>query len=439
MIVPRNRLLIAVSGLLPLLVIPTFVPDVKVALVLLLIVFAAIAILDSLLAPARLRGISLHLPEIVRLSKDRPGEILIQIGNASQRITRLRIGLPFPPEIIPAAETIETVLLSESVGVMVSWSCKPVKRGKYVLSNYYIETVSPLGLWSVRSSSTCYSELRVYPNLLEERKKLAAIFLNRGVFGIHAQRLIGQGREFEKLREYVSGDSYDQIHWKATARRGRPVTKVFQVERTQEVYVVIDSSRLTAREVNEETVLEQFVKSALILGLVAQQQGDLFGVLTFSDRIQDFVRAGNGKAHYSTCRDALYTLQPHVVTPDYDEVCSFLRLRLRRRALLVILTDLNDPILSESFVHSSRLLAQQHLVLVNIIRPALARQLFSEPAAQSVDSLYQKLGGHLLWQNLRELENILHRQGIRLTQMEQPKMSAELISQYLSIKQRQIL
>ena len=88
------------------------------------------------------------------------------------------------------------------------------------------------------------AEIRVYPNLVTERKNLAALFLNRGSFGLHAQRQLGKGREFEKLREYVPGDGYDELHWKATARRGRPITKVYQIERTQEVYVVIDASRL---------------------------------------------------------------------------------------------------------------------------------------------------------------------------------------------------
>lgn len=439
MIVPRSRLLIAVALVLPLLLAVAFLPQARLPLVASLAALVTAVTLDALLSPRAMKGISVRLPEVVRLSKDREGEILIQFGNASNRPREIQLGLPFPREIMPVKETLFTWLPEGSPGAMVRWPCMPTKRGKYVLNRYYLETASFLGFWNARSDSPCELEIRVYPNLAEERKKLAAIFLNRGAFGVHAQRLIGQGREFEKLREYVSGDSYDQIHWKATAKRGRPVTKIFQIERTQEVYVIIDSSRLSAKEANLETILEQFVKSALILGQVAQQQGDLFGVLAFSDKVSDFIRAGNGKAHYNACQDALYTLQPRVVTPDYEELCSFLRLRLRRRALLVFLTDLNDPILAESFVRSSQLLARQHLVLVNMMRPSQARPLFSEPDAQSVDVLYQKLSGQMLWQNLRELENILHRQGIRLTQMDQPKMSAELVSQYLSVKQRQLL
>ena len=439
MIVPRTRLLICLAAALPFLAAVPIFPGLTIVFVGFLALLLIVAILDALFSFRGLNGISVRLPDIVRLSKDREGEILLQVGNPSEKLREIRIGLPFPPEIIPENESLPAILPADSPGALLRWLCTPLKRGKYIFDKCYLETPSPVGLWSYRKSFPCESELRVYPNLSEERKKLAAIFLNRGGTGIHTQRLVGQGREFEKLREYVPSDSYDQIHWKATAKRGHPITKVFQVERTQEVYVIIDSSRLMAKESDSETILEQYVKSALILGLVAQQQGDLFGLLTFNDRVNDFIRAGNGKAHYNACRDALYTLQPQVVTPDYEEVCSFLRIRLRRRALLVFLTDLNDPILAESFVRSSQLIARQHLVLVNMIKPATAKRLFSDANAASIDSLYQKLGGHMLWQNLREIENVLHRQGIRMTQLDQPKLSAELVTQYLAVKQRQIL
>ena len=237
----------------------------------------------------------------------------------------------------------------------------------------------------------------------------------------------------------MPGDSYDEIHWKATAKRGRPITKVFQIERTQEVYVVIDASRLSAREVEgrrsgvegrgqpdsfqpptldtgpSTPALERFVTAALVLGLAAEQQGDLFGVLTFTDKVQTFVRAKNGSAHYSACRDALYTLQPQIVTPDYDEVCAFIRLHLRRRALLVFLTSLDDPALAESFVRNMDLIRRQHLVLVNMLPPPGVAPLFTNPDLAAADELYQHLGGHLLWHNLRELEKVLHRRGVHFS------------------------
>ena len=99
----------------------------------------------------------------------------------------------------------------------------------------------------MRRSQAAGCELRVYPDLRAERRQAAAVFLTRNGLGSHAQRQVGRGRDFEKLRDYVAGDSIEDISWKATARRQKPVSKVFQVERTQEVYVVIDASRLSGR------------------------------------------------------------------------------------------------------------------------------------------------------------------------------------------------
>ena len=419
--------------------------------------------MDAIRARTVLAGIGIALPEVARMSKDREAKLEVRIRNERQKPRTLRLALALPREIQSPQEEAFVALPGESEWSRLTWSCLPIKRGNYRLEEAYLEANSPLGFWAVRKKAAVHSEIRVYPNLFNERRSLAALFLHRGSFGLHAQRQVGQGRDFEKLREYIPGDSYDEIHWKATAKRGRPVTKVFQIERTQEVYVVIDASRLSARSVESPAtkvedggqardfppstldsrpstpVLERFVTAALALGLAAEQQGDLFGLLTFTNKVETFVRAKNGKSHYSACRDALYTLQPQVVTPDYDEVCAFIRLRLRRRALLVLLTSLDDPVLAESFVRNMDLIRRQHLVLVNMLQPPGVAPVFTNPNLASLDELYRHLGGHLLWHNLRELEKVLQRRGVHFSLLKNERLSAELVSQYLSVKQRQLL
>lgn len=443
MIVPRRPLLVSVGIVTlvsPLIVVVPQWLFVELAAVVCLGIVAAF---DAISVRTKLQSISAHIPNIVRLSKDEEGEIPFMLTNPGMRKQNFRIGFPFPREIEPLEEDQQIELPQGSEVSKAVLRCVPKKRGRYRLDRYYAEIPSALGLWSVRTSRSLDCELRVYPSLSEERKRAAAIFLNKANFGVHLQRMVGQGREFEKLREYIPGDSYDQIHWKATAKRGRPVTKIFQIERTQEVYVIIDASRLSAREaagdLRTESILEYFIRAALVLGVAARHQGDHFGLLTFSDKVHHFLRASNSKTHHTACRDALYLLQPRIVTPDFDDLFSFIRLRLRRRALLVILTDLNDPILAESFVRSAKLVARQHLLLVNMVKPPQAAELFGAPDVTDLDDLYQKLSGHMLTQNLRELQNVLRRHGISLTQLHHPKMSSELVTQYMAIKQRQLL
>ena len=444
MIVPSSKLLFWVAVVvLPFALLGAVSPASAGASLVIIGGLLLVAIADAIGARKNLAEISVELPSLTRMSKDRAAKMELRIRNGRQQRKHLRVALAWPREIKTESEEMDTLLPAQSEWSRLAWPCKPLKRGNYRLNSVFIEGGSPFGFWAARKTLPARSEIHVYPNLLDERKNLAALFLNRGAFGLHAQRQVGKGRDFEKLREYVPGDSYEDIHWKATARRGRPITKVFQIEKTQEVYVVVDASRLSARKTDADaganSTLERFVTAALVLGLAAEQQGDLFGLLTFTDRVEKFVRAKNGQAHYSTCRDALYTLEPKIVTPDFDELCTFIRSRLRRRALLVVLTALDDPAIAENFVRNVELIRRQHLVLVNMLQPPGVAPLFSNPNVTGMDDLYQQLGAHLRWQNLRELKKNLQRRGVQFSLPGNERLSAELVSQYLSVKQRQLL
>ncbi len=444
MIVPSSKLIFWVAAVvLPFALLGAVAPAAMLVSALFIGGMLLLAIADALGARASLAGIGVEFAPVTRLAKDREGKLEVRIRNARQLQKKLRIALAWPGEFKPANEERETILPPASEWSRLTWLCTAIKCGRYKLDAVFLEGSSPLGFWSVRKTQPLRSEIRVYPNLLTERKNLAALFLNRGAFGLHAQRLIGKGRDFEKLREYSPGDGYDEIHWKATARRGRPITKVFQIEKTQEVYVILDASRLSARKTNPDAAadctLDRFVTAALVLGLAAEQQGDLFGLLTFTDKVDRFVRAKNGQAHYSACRDALYTLEPKIVTPDFDELGTFIRLRLRRRALLVFLTALDDPAIAENFVRNIQLIGHQHLILVNMVQPPGVAPLFSNPNVTGLDDLYQELGGHLRWQKLRALQTTLKRRGVQFSLLDNERLSAELVSKYLSVKQRQLL
>lgn len=466
MIVPQNRLLFWFAlVVLPFALLAAIEPAALLLALACITGLVLVALGDAVGARRSLHGIGVELPPVVRLSKDRESKIELRLRNQLQKQKRLRVAIALPAEFTSPQEDLPVQLPADTEWSRLQWPCTPLQRGSYVLDAAYVEGASPLGFWAMRQVVPARSELRVYPNLLADRKSLAALFLNRGAFGLHAQRQVGKGRDFEKLREYVPGDDYADVHWKATARRGKPITKVFQIEKTQEVYVVIDASRLSARTLGREdresilssgsgvqsgalttesrtlnpSVLERYLTAALILGLAAEQQGDLFGLLTFTDKVEKFVRAKNGKAHYSVCRDALYTLQPKIVSPDFDELCTFLRLRLRRRSLLFFLTSLDDAVIAENFVRNMDLIRRQHLVLVNMAQPPGVEPAFANPNVTTLDHLYQHLAGHLQWQKLRELEKVLHRRGVQFSLLDNERLSAELVTQYLNVKRRQLL
>jgi uncharacterized protein (DUF58 family) len=445
MIVPRPALI--------LLTLATFVPFLGLAIgsasfilpaSVILTLVVVVAGVDAYAGRRRLSAIKARLPEKLRWIQKRPSLIEISFATTQPLPLHLRVGLGLPPELHPRHEEMLFQLPNQAGNHLVSYECVPMRRGLFKIDGCYFETGSPWHLWDVRGADSRSLEVRVYPNMEAERKQSASLFLRTRHSGAHAIRQVGQGRDFEKLREYVPGDGFDTIHWKATARRGQPITKVFQIEKTQEVYVIVDSSRLSGRlqvpgDPSQGTHLDRYVAAALVLGLAAEKQGDLFGLLTFGDRVGNFVRARNGKEHYGACREALYRLEAQPVSPDYDDVATFIRLRLRRRALLVFMTDLDDPILMESFQRAADVMCRKHLVIVQMLQPGHIQQAFTNPEVASVDDVYKDLGYHLVWHDLRQLALSLKQHGVAFSVYSKEAFSAETTSNYLRVKQKQLL
>jgi uncharacterized protein (DUF58 family) len=438
MITPRTRLLVAFG----LIVVPAAAlasaPSAAQAAWLFIGSFVVLAAVDAVLGNRNLDGIALSMPEVVRFVRRRKGVIPVTVRNDGAGISRLHAGIVLSETLGCDADDFNVDLPARGETVTALLAAHPQTRGTFTVGAAALEAASPLGLWSARRRVAVHSEIRVYPDLGADQSLIAPL-LNRRNPGLHVQRQAGRGREFEKLREYVPGDALNEIHWKATARRGHPITRQYRVERTQEIYAVLDCSRLTGREAGPgETVLERFITAALVLSLACRQQSDLFGLVTFSDTVHSFVRAGGTHAHYDACRNALLNLTPRLVAPDFAELAATLDTRLRRRAMLVFLTELDDPVLSEDFLKVAATLSRRHLVAVASVRAEQNEALFELPAG-SIPEVYERLGGHLAWRRLFELSASLRSRGVRMFTAHPAKLSLELTRFYLNTKQRQAI
>src|SRR5262249_27940671 len=147
------------------------------------------------------------LPALVRLAQGREAALDLRILRSGERPRRLRLALALPEGIGSPSDDLLVELPPEGPSAQLAWPLRGVRPGRFCVDRCYLEAASPLGLWAYRAAAPSRSELRVYPNLLGERRDVAAILLRRGLTGIHAQRQVGKGREFDKLREYVPGDA----------------------------------------------------------------------------------------------------------------------------------------------------------------------------------------------------------------------------------------
>lgn len=439
--VPAPRLLWCVAALIPLAVVAAPL-SAQGPLVLLGVAVAVLAALDLLLTLRTGRHPRVEVPAINRLTKDRPADLALVLVCAKDGPRAVRLALALPEPFVSDQPDLRPALPAEAGRVPLKWRCTARRRGRFAAIQACLESASHWGFWTLRSRQPLATELRVYPNLFTERKQLAALFLNRGAAGVQQRRMVGRGRDFERLREYQPGDSFDEMHWKGTAKRGRPITKVFQVERTQEIYVIIDSSRLSARPVTHDgrtvTTLERHITAALVLLLAAGRQGDRFGLVTHDSRLRTFLRARSGTLHYGACREAVHALEPGEDSPDFGELFAQLRSRLSRRALLVFLTDLGDPVLAEDFVRNVRVISRHHLVLVNQVRTPGVEPLFGHEVAAE-EEIHARLAGHFQWRDAHDVADRLRPLGVAAAMSASERLAAEVVGQYLQVKGRQLL
>ncbi|WP_309398392.1 DUF58 domain-containing protein [Cerasicoccus maritimus] len=444
---PANRLVLFAGLLCPAaLLAPLNAALLAVCAVLYVAVFV-VAVVDWLGARKRLSAIKVEAAAVTRMSLGNPNKVELFIRRLGPGLKHFNLALGLDPSLESEHAKLPVTLDDEGEFWSTNWPLTPRQRGVYHVGAVYAETTSALGLWTFRREFPVESEIRVYPNLRRDRRQLANLFMNRGSVGTHVQRIVGQGRDYEQLREYLPGDSMFDIHWKATAKRNEPVTKTYQIERTREIYLIVDHSRLSGRIVAEgqnggpdESTLERFLTVTSILNMVAARQGDLFGLVTFSHQVTNYLRASTGRAHQQCVQDALFDLQTDRTTPDFDELFTFLRLRLRRRALLIFLTDLSDPSAAEAFASRVRMITRKHVVLANMIVGEEIGPLFrASPEPRSVDDIYGALSGHLRWHDLTELSRGLKQSGVDLALHQQGNLAVEIVNQYLRVKQRQIL
>jgi uncharacterized protein (DUF58 family) len=432
MIVPGSRILLAAAlVVLPAATLAGIMPALALPCAGILAVCFAASVVDALLSGRRVAALGGSAPVLVRLTKDVRADVTITLENRSAWALSVRAGLAMPAGV-ESERLTENVTLQPGRSAL-AWPCTGVTRGDHALRDLYVEAPSPLGLWLARARLPVACNLRVYPNLRD--RATAALFLRAPNAGMRVHRQVGKGREFERLREYIPGDSYEDVHWKATAHRRTPVVKLYQVEQAQEVYVLVDASRLSARE----QILESYVTAALHLALAAERQGDRFGLVTFSDRPHRLVRARNGMDHFRLCRETIYNLHARRVSPDFRELFTSLQVNLRRRSLLIFFTSLDDPLLAETFAREVSLMARRHLVLVNVMRTAGSQPLFEGDAPGDVESAYRALAGQMRWNKMHELQIALRNRGVRLSVVDPQNIKAQATSAYLEIKRRQLL
>src|SRR5438309_1021247 len=260
----------------------------------------------------------------------------------------------------------------------------------------------------------------------------------RAMAGMRRARPPGASTAFAGLREYVRGDDVRRVSWTATARRDRPVVVEVEAERGQQVIIALDCGRLMTAPAGDLDKLDHSVNAALMLAWVAQAYGDRVGMMTFDDRVTNFIKPERGAIQLRRITEALYAIKPEYVEPDFGHAMTHLALRVGRRSMVVMLTDVQDPEASRELVAHALRLAARHLVLVVAMSDPAVLSARDAPIV-STSRAYEWAAAEEFVSSRHESFEILRRGGVLGLDVVAGRLSPALVERYLELKERALL
>ncbi|MCC5827915.1 MAG: DUF58 domain-containing protein [Phycisphaeraceae bacterium] len=394
----------------------------------------ALAVCDAFLAPNR-RSLVLKPVQREQLSLNEWNAWEIEVINQADRDLTILIRVDLPLHL-KAREDPLAIMIKPHSRATARIDLMPMRRGLMELGNLTVRVSGPLGLVTRQITYRHRAEIRIYPSIESLRRFELQVYRHeRTEIGKMRSRFRGHGGEFDSLREYVPGDPTAAIAWKASARRGKLMTRDFQVERSQNLLIMLDCGRLMTTMVGELSRLDYAIQASLLLAHVAARQGDRVGLIGFSDKIECQVPASRGRAAVGAIYEALYRLEPRLRESDYDAACRFLSLRHRRRSLIVFFTDVIDSITSDSVLAHTMRFARHHLPVCVTFRHEDLLAIADSPPRSSRE-LYRQAVGMDLLDARNEALLTMKRNGVDVLDVSPRSLNAEVVQKYLDIKRR---
>ncbi len=381
-------------------------------------------------APRRLR---LRRERPARLSLGVENDIVLVVDNLSGRRCSLLLR-DLPPPAFPATPALLEVAAPGHGQARATYRLLPTERGNFAFGDLAVRCRGPLGLAEADRLVPLGEPVQVYPNLLEVRRYEAlvrATLVRAG--GYRAKRLPGAGREFSHYRDYTPDDDYRNVSWKATARRSKPITAVYESEHSQDIIFCLDVGRMMAARVGTLTKLDHAINAVLMLTHVSQTFQDNLGLLVFSHTVHLYLPPAKGRAQHARFLQALYSVRPEYCYVNYREAFQYLLGRHPKRALTMVFTDLLDDVVSREYLEASALLRRFHLPLTLAVADVPLRQL-AERSPEGPGELYDVLVARDLLHSRAELLRSLERQGAMVLDTVPERLTIDAVNRYLGLK-----
>jgi uncharacterized protein (DUF58 family) len=366
-------------------------------------------------------------------------EVRVEIANRTPRDLSLMVKDEYPPQMKLSGSRQARIDVEAQTSSSFGYWLTPPKRGRFAFG---LIAVRFLSRWRLVWKQTRVGEtttVKVYPNMRRAREaELKALGTRSFVAARRKSQWRGEGRDFESLRDYVRGDEMRHISWTATARRGKLVTRQYQMERDQTILIAIDAGRLMTARIERETKLDSAVHAALALMSAAARAGDNAGLLVFGRRIHAFLPPKRGAEHLDAALEALHAVEPEMIEPSYSRAFEFVAANSRRRSLVVVITDLVDEEGSRELLASLKLLRPRHLPLVVTIADRDLKAVVRESPENEREMFTQSVAEEIM--HLREAAlRLVESQGGLALDVTAAVLVPKLLETYLRVKERGLL
>ncbi|MGC2694936.1 MAG: DUF58 domain-containing protein [Candidatus Angelobacter sp.] len=365
-------------------------------------------------------------------------EVTIEVSNQSGVNVECCVLDDVPGALIHEPPTL-TIKVPAHDSNTAHYTVRPLERGDITLGDAYLRYQSGSKFAERWARVDLRQTIRVFPDL--EDAKRHNIYLSRARQIELERRLIrqrGVGREFESLREYQPGDEFRNICWTATARRGKHVTKLFQVERSQAVWIVMDAGRLMRARVGELSKLDLSVNAALSLAQIALYSGDRAGLLVYGRNVQQRVGLGRGLAHMRAIIESLASAREEVAEADHLRAASVLLQLQKQRALIIWVTDLADTSMTPEVIEGASRILSKHLLLFTVIAQTDLNELASRSPG-STEELYEVAAAQEMVHRRETLIGKVRNQGALALEIAPSRLTTSLVNQYLEVKERNLI
>lgn len=371
-----------------------------------------------------------------RLSIGRDNQVTIEVFSQAKESLKLRLRDSYPLPIDADVQEFDFELAPNSKAIL-NYNLKPVRRGAFEFGDIAARYKSRFGLFWRQVIFPAPHKVRVYSDL-KALQELSVKLAHSSEFGDLKVRKRGQGTDFASLREYISGDDVRSMDWKATARRDKPVLRVYEVDKEQAMMVLVDAGRMMVSDLDGLTRFDHALNAALSLVLTGLMRNDQVGLGIFADKPILFMPPRRGKAYISRILEACCDVFPKMVEPDYLGALSYFAGAHKSRSLMVVITDLTDPTGSQTLLSGLASLSPRHLPFCVTLRDRKVDRVADDNASDLDEIMKKAVANDLIAQ--RELAfSHLVRRGCLILDCPPQELSTKLVDKYLEIKARALL